>query len=307
MARKIKQTPNLANAADSPGAVVWFALATLLAIIWFVYGRSLGAPFIFDDVHSVVENRSITRLWPLVGNAAEPGPLQPPLHSPTRGRPLVNLSFALNYQMSALAPRGYRLVNIALHAINVLLLAAFVWRTMRLPIFASRFEKAAGPLAFLVALLWAVHPLATETVVYITQRTELMVACFYLSTFYASLRYCETMAVKWLVLAVLACWAGMATKEVMVTAPVMWMLYDRAFLSGSLRAAWEKSKPLYLGLFSSWALLLFLNYDGPRSASTGFHHEVSAAEWWYTQSKILLMYLKLVVWPWPLSIHYEKP
>ena len=66
--------------------------------------------------------------------------------------------------------------------LNSLLLYATVWRTLRLPSFGDRFARVAKWLAILVALLWAMHPLLSEAVVYVTQRTELMVALFYLAT-----------------------------------------------------------------------------------------------------------------------------
>ena len=80
-----------------------------------VYGRSLDAPFIFDDFDSVIENPSIVRLWPLVGTAEQPGPLSPPIGAPVAGRPLVNLSLAVNYRIGEFNPSGYRLFNILIH------------------------------------------------------------------------------------------------------------------------------------------------------------------------------------------------
>ncbi len=62
-----------------------------------------------------------------------------------------------------------------------------------------------------------------------------------------------------------------------------------------------------LACFSVGALALLLNCNAPRSDSAGFHLEVPAYAWWFTQAKVLLMYLKLSVWPAPLSIHYEMP
>ena len=62
-------------------------------------------------------------------------------------------------------------------------------RTLHLPHFEGRFTAAADPLAFGVAILWALHPLQTEAVEYVTQRTELMMGLCYLATLYASLRY----------------------------------------------------------------------------------------------------------------------
>ncbi len=48
-----------------------------------------------------------------------------------------------------------------------------------------------------------------------------------------------------------------------------------------------------------------MNYNGPRSGTAGFQSIVPADVWWLTQTKVLLMYLKLAFWPWPLSIHYD--
>ncbi len=81
-----------------------------------------------------------------------------------------------------------------------------------------------------------------------------MVGFFYLATLYASLRYWAAASPAsrntWLALATLACLAGMACKEVMVTAPVIVLLFERTFISGSFRQALRKSWPLYLGLGS---------------------------------------------------------
>src|SRR5207253_2214235 len=101
---------------------------------------------------------------------------------------------------------------------------------------AGRFNLSAGWLAPAVALIWALHPLQTETVIYATQRTELLMALFYLATLYCSMRYWLTADSRatWLVLAILACLCGMASKEVMVTAPVMVLLFERTFIAGSL-------------------------------------------------------------------------
>jgi tetratricopeptide (TPR) repeat protein len=99
----------------------------------------------------------------------------------------------------------------------------------------------------------------------------------------------------------------MASKEVMATAPLLVLLFERTFVSGSFRTALEKSWPLYAGLAATWLLLLALNASAPRGDTAGFHLGVPALTWWLTQSKVLWMYLKLCVWPWPLVIHYHVP
>ncbi len=84
------------------------ALVLLSVVGWIVYGRSLSYPFMFDDFHSVVMNTSINRLWPSPG---ESSPLRAAFDSPRAGRPLVNLSLAINYHFGQTDPWGYHFVN----------------------------------------------------------------------------------------------------------------------------------------------------------------------------------------------------
>ena len=331
--------PNLfASSASSDWPPAW-AVAIIMAVLLFaLYGRAIDSPLFFDDHIAILENKSITTLWPPIGDSQHRGPLNPEPELPVSARPLVNLSFAVNHYFAGLVPRGYHQVSVVFHLANSLLLWLIVRRTLRLPYFAGRFAASAGWLAFALATLWAIHPLQTEVVAYATQRTELMMAFFYFATLYCSLRYWsllapavadqpETLPAKgpgqnsvatgsdpaassrhlWLALSVLSCLCGMASKEVMVSAPVIVLLFDRAFVSGSLMNALRRSWPLYVGLCATVGLLLFLIADAPRSESAGFHLHISAVSWWYTQSKVLLMYLKLVVWPSPLLIHSEFP
>ncbi|HTQ38905.1 MAG TPA: tetratricopeptide repeat protein [Pirellulales bacterium] len=291
----------------------WIAatVALLSASIWTLYAPAVNVPFIFDDSDSVIKNTSIVKLFPLIGDAQHPGPLNPPGDLPTSGRPLVNLSLALNYYFGQFQPAWYHLFNILVHTLSALCLSAIIRRTLCLDCFGGKFNRAAWPLALGIALVWAVHPLNTETVVEVTQRSELMAGFFYLATLYGSLRYWQANSVwrrnLWLSLVILCCWAGMACKEIMATAPIMVLLFDRTFIAGTFCRAWRQSRPLYIGMFLSWGFLFYLNANGPRSESAGFNLGVPAYIWWFTQAQVLLIYLKLVFWPWPLTIHYHIP
>jgi hypothetical protein len=155
----------------------------LLALVGLlVYLNSIGKPFMFDDMSSVVENDRIRRLSDL------PRVLTPERERPVAGRPLVNLSFAVNYAIGRLDVVGYHLFNIAVHVLCGMLLFAVAREALLLPQLPGALAESATPIAFIVALLWLLHPLNSEVVSYVTQRTESMMAFFYLLTLYASLR-----------------------------------------------------------------------------------------------------------------------
>jgi tetratricopeptide (TPR) repeat protein len=283
------------------------ALALLSAAALIVYGPSLHSPLVFDDEAAITQNPSIVRLWPFVGDAAHPGPLNPPKEMPTSGRPLVNLTLAINYQIGGLDPFGYHVFNLIVHVLTATLLMLTIARILRLEFFQHRFDAAVFPLSLIIGLLWLLHPLQTEAVQYVTQRTEMMMAMFYLATVYASLRYWQNDSHRWawLSVAFLACLAGTGCKEVIATAPLMVLLLQRAFISGTFTKSLRTSWPLYVALILSWGMLLWLNLHNPRSHSAGFHVAgLRPSAWWLTQTKVFLMYLKLTIWPWPLSIHY---
>src|SRR5689334_22528434 len=152
--------------ASSVGPPLWLAALLLAIAIAVVYGRALDVPFVFDDNESVVTNTSIRSLWPLIGNEEHRGPLNPVRDLPTTARPVVNYSFALNYHFGGLDLTGYHLTNFIIHFLNSMLLMVVVRRTLLLPYFGGRFNSAAGWLAFVAALLWSVHPLLTDAVIY---------------------------------------------------------------------------------------------------------------------------------------------
>ena len=295
----------------SSGLFLFLGAACLVIAVVLVYYPAASGPFVFDDAGTIVDNPSIRQVWPLVGSPNNPGPLNPPDTSAVHGRPLVSLSFAVNYYFGGLDPFGYRIVNLVVHLLSAMLLWAIVARTLRLEYFQGNFNRIADPLAFAAALVWALHPLNTESVVYVTQRTELMMGAAYLATLYGSICYWNakqtSMRVTCLTLTTVACLSGMLSKEMMASAPAMVLLYERTFITGSFRRALKQSWPLYLGLILTWLPLLALNLNGPRTPAAGFGLGVAAHHWWLTQAKVLFLYLKLAIWPWPLVIHYEVP
>ena len=276
--------------------------AAIIASVLAVYAGGFGHPFIFDDFGSIVHNATIRDLARIGAWMA------PPAESPVAGRPLVNLSFAVNYAWTGLDVAGYHAVNIAIHFGCALLLFGLVRRALQGRELVAAFGTRATPLAFAVALLWAVHPLASEPVNYLTERTESLMALAYLATLYASARAVETPGARWLVIAVLACAAGMASKESMVTAPVVVVLLDRACFFESFADAWRQRRVLYSALASTWIVLVVLMASHPRTSSAGFA-TAPTSTWTYVlnQAVIVTRYLRLVIWPRGLVLYYGWP
>jgi protein O-mannosyl-transferase len=287
-----------------PGSGRWsVAVAAGLIVLAaaVAYHNSFGGPFVFDDWPTIKENASLRpgASWGEV--------LLPPAATTASGRPLFNVTLALNHAWSGEAVWSYHVVNLLIHALASLTLFGLVRRTLEQPCLRARWAPAALPLAFSAALLWTLHPLQTESVTYIVQRAEALMGLFLLLTLYGFARaVAEPGKKRWPALAVAACFAGMASKEVMVAAPVLALLYDRAFVTGSWREAWRQHRRLLLGLAAGW-LLLALNLaatGGNRDGSVGFGTGVTFPSYWLTQPRAIATYLKLAVWPHPLVFEY---
>ncbi len=266
------------------------------------YANSLGGPFLLDDQGAIVENFSIRRLSSLSVV------LSPPRQSSVAGRPVANLTFALNYAIGGLATRGYHVVNLVIHLLAGLVLFGIVRRTLESQRLREPYGAGATGLAAAAALLWVVHPLQTESVTYVVQRAESLMGLLYLLTLYAAIRYSQRPSAVWFVLAVVVCALGMATKEVMVTAPVVVLLYDRTFLSGSFREALWRRWRLYLGLALTWLVLAWLVAGAPRSVTAGIGVKgISPLTYATTQLGVVAHYLRLALWPHPLCLDYAWP
>jgi tetratricopeptide (TPR) repeat protein len=279
-----------------------------------VYQNSLEAPFLFDDTPAIVDNRSIRHLWP-PGEA-----LSPPANAAgATGRPLVNLTLAVNYALGGLAVRGYHVMNLCLHLLATLTLWGVLRRTWRRPALQVRFGPDTELLAGCAALLWAVHPLLTESVTCVVQRTEVLGGLFYLLTLYGFIRSVGVGRVSdppsrpvkdrsyltWSMFSVLACLLGMASKEIVATAPLLVLLYDRTFVAGTFREAWRRRKIFYGALAATWILLAWLmGHAAQRAGTVGFGLGVSPWEYLLTQCRALTLYLKLSFWPHPLVVDY---
>lgn len=273
---------------DFSTILIFVLLAVAVAA---VYANSLFVPFLFDDEPSLLQNASLQSL----GTAFSP----PTGYGITvGGRPVLNASFALNYALSGFSPLGFHLGNLVIHVLAAFVLFLLARDTLRLPALAHAYAPAAVPLAAVGAAVWAVHPLQTEAVTYIVQRAESQVGLFYLLTLYLYLKYTEKPSITRLTFAFAACLLGMGTKEVMVSAPLVSLLYDRCFVSGTFATAWSRHRNLLLALASTWLLLgCLVVAEKARGGSIGSTEHVGWFAYLLTQPVAILRYLGLAVWP----------
>lgn len=281
-----------------PSSPLWPRVLIALAV-FLVYANSFPGGFFFDDDAAIVQNESIRDLTDLRAVVS------PPVQAGIGGRPFANLTYALNYALSGYAPWSYHAVNLGLHAAAALLLFALTRRTLLLPVIPERFRSLANDIALVVALFWGLHPLQTNIVDYASQRTEGLMGVLYLFTLYGFLRAVTSSSRRWVAVTITTCFLGMATKEVMVTAPVMVLLFDRTFLAGSFVAALKRRWPIYTGLALSWALLSVLMLTSKLTErGIGFGLGQSGFTYALTECRAVLRYLQLAVWPNPLVFDY---
>lgn len=286
------------NAGAEPPRVGFAGLMIVMAAI-LAYAPSISAPFIFDDFASIPENRSIRSLWPL-------GPVLSPPHADgatVGGRPFLNLTFALNHATSGHEVWTYHAANLFIHALAGLALFGVLRRALAVTALSqTRVESV----AFFTALLWTLHPLQTESVTYIVQRAESLCGLLYLFTVYAFLRSTDAARpLGWLVVSVLACLLGVATKEVAVTAPFVVLLLDRTLITGSFGAALRARGGYYAALGATWIVLgLLVASTAGRGGAAGLGVDVNPWGYLWSQTLALTHYLRLTLWPFPLVIDH---
>jgi len=297
------------------------------------YATSFQGGFVFDDQKYVQDNPNLQHLWPLSESL-------PKLVGAMR--PVVDLSFAINCQLasldpvSGLDPWSYHLVNLAVHIMAGLTLYGIARRSVLLwgekrdgPHFPQQQRRgkwasvplfSPGGIAFAVAALWLLHPIQTESITYVVQRAESMMGLFYLLTIYCTIRVAGTdpsqsqsairnsqSAIRWTVAAVLSCSLGMGSKQVMATAPLVALLYDRVFMASSWREVLRRRWPLYVGLASTWGILGVMFWSIPLGDTAGRVEGVSPLAYAASEPGVIVHYLRLAVLPWPLVLDYSWP
>lgn len=309
--------------------VPWWMTVGLIAATVFVYANSMWGVFVFDDVPYIVISETVRR-----------DDVPRLRFDRLESRPLMQMTLWGNYQISQLEPWSYHIVNIFMHIGVGLLFFRLTRETLRLPQFKSGItSQTADGIAFAATLVWLVHPLTTQAVTYTVQRGEIMMSFFYLGILYSLLRTATTTGIMiwvWGVIGFASAYFGLFSKQVIVTAPVVALLYDYTFLSKNWGEFVRRRSLFYLAVSIPSLILvglvfqpLFVTQGGkPKTlARQSIHQQVESDEvnkesppdgpsagfglksftkWEYfrTQPEVLLYYLSLAVFPYNLSLDY---
>ncbi|MEW6684314.1 MAG: tetratricopeptide repeat protein [Nitrospirota bacterium] len=183
----------------------------LVAAVLAIYGQTGNHEFLsYDDPNYVTTNLSIRdgvtldSLWRAFTSTEF-----------YNWHPLTRISYLVDYELYGLSPRGYHLTNVALHTANTLLVFVI-------------FRRMTGKTwpAALVAALFGVHPLHVESVAWISERKDVLSACFWLLTIWAYVRYAERRSSGRYVTVLALFTLGLMAKPMVVTLPFVLLLLD---------------------------------------------------------------------------------
>jgi protein O-mannosyl-transferase len=274
----------------------------IIVILTLTYTTSFHGPFLFDDNSSITDNPSLRHL----SHLSEIFSLHQDKGLTVSGRPILNASLALNYAFSKDTVVGYHWVNFLIHLAAALTLFGIIRRTLSKRVGFEFTQSECDYLSFTTALLWAVHPLQTESVTYVIQRAESLMGLFYFLSIYGFIRYSEgSKHYIWEGVALVALFLGVGTKEVMVSAPFFILFYDRALISGTFKEAFNTHRRYYAFAAISLVLLAVLVLKtGTRNHTSGFGIGIGVWQYWQTQFQAVTHYLYLSVWPKQLVFDY---
>ena len=278
----------MAESSMTASRPAWRGTPLVLAMLCGIVAYSDGfrGPFIFDDIDAILNNPQVNRD---LSNSRPPAP------TTLSGRPVLRASFAADDAIGGLNVAVYHATNLLIHLACGTILFGIVRRNLSSQrTWGGRFEKSAHWLAGAVTAVWLVHPLNAEAVTYLVQRAESLAGLFYLLVIYCVIR-------DWKLVAVAACALGMGVKEIVATAPLVALIYDRTFISGSFAAALKRRMFLYLGLAATWIIPIASVLTKSRRASIG---NIAPLDYARTQLGVIAHYVSLTFWPRNLVLDY---
>lgn len=234
-----------------------------------------------------------------------------------RLRSLAYFSFFLNFKLNGFHPEGYHLVNILFHGLTASALFVLLLLTARTPV-GKRYDTGRWRwIAFAAALLFLAHPIQTAAVTYIMQRLAVLATFFYVLTvccyIYARVRYYETKKIVFAAYggAMLSLCAGLLSKEIVITVPLMVFAYEWVFFNSVQPRQWpQRIRIMVLLLGGGWLIAVFswFNvFELIQPERTISATNVNSVQYALTQLHVIVRYLQLLIAPIGQSIDHDVP
>lgn len=280
-------------------------VVVLVVVTACIYLNTLDGEFVFDDSR-IYNNPSVQiKTFSLTGLVHSVTGMEPST------RPVVNLTFVLNYLIHSFDVRGYHLTNLCIHIAVGVILYLFLRTTLTLPIWRNRYLYSRWT-SFAAALIWLVHPLQTQAVSYIVQRMTSLCALFFIFSLflYVRGRLAQSADKRFFLFcgSVLSCVLAMGSKENAVMLPFFILLYEWFFFQ-DLRMAWLLNNKKYLfgvGLLLVIVPLLFTGNEPWRVIIEGYGtRDFTLPERLLTEFRVIFLYLGLLVFPHPARLSLE--
>jgi protein O-mannosyl-transferase len=264
----------------------------LTAIIWIVFGQTLGHEFVnFDDDRYVYENEQVSRgltldgfKWVLTHSHA------------SLWHPLTTLSHMADCQIYGLKPGGHHFTNVVLHNLGAILLF-LIFRAMTGSIWRSAF----------VAAIFAIHPMRIESVAWIAERKDVLSGVFFMLTLGAYLHYTRKPSVsRYLMMSIfLAC--GLMSKATFVTVPLVLLLLDywplqRAKDFGAWRGLVTEKIPLFVLSTAAAVATMFA-----QTVTMASLEQLPLLPRLKNAAVSLVAYLRQMFWPTDLAVFHPHP
>jgi tetratricopeptide (TPR) repeat protein len=288
-----------------PDVKLWIYYAIIGTAAFLVYWNALSNDFVFDDESVVLGDPTITSL----SNIPKYFTAQEGFHKVIGRyfRPVISTSYAIDYALYGLKPFGYHLTNVIIHVINSLLfyyLLLLIFNTVK-P------EKQAFNLQYILlfaALLFAVHPIHTEAISWVSGRTDSLSFTFFLISFIFYLKYSAKSKTSLIVLSLVSYILSLLAKEMSVTLPALIILFDFIVL----KLSWDNIKkkiPVYSTFVVLTILYLFFRYlvlkDVPQRETYFYFYDKDSITVILTMLQTIPLYFRLLIVPVGLLYHYN--
>ncbi|MFN2425327.1 MAG: tetratricopeptide repeat protein [Candidatus Binatia bacterium] len=278
----------------SARAALW--MLALVAATAAAYSSGLDTPFLLDDPINIAKNPRIQRPLDLGALLADP-------------RAVVTASLRWNFLAGGFEVGGYHMLNIVAHAATGLLVFALALVTLRLDVFDGRYESNAEDLAGVVALIFLLHPMQTESVTYVIQRAEVFAAAGLVGALLALAAMRERVCARPMAALAVVCVFGAYSKPSFAVVPALMLVYDACVLSranvgnvagvDNVRKIAKRWPAYLLAAAAAVATFLLTKWSGSFEGSTaGFDIEgISATDYVSAQFGVLVHYLRVALWP----------